>query len=278
MKVKKFTFIYFFFSILAAGTIFSSFSSNPPNGRTGAPGDGLCTDCHAPGNPLGLDGEFTLTGFPTEINPGETYSISVVVRNNNGLAQRNGFQAVVLNGANNNIGDLTTSGGNPTTETDPGSGREYVEHRPAIDFANGEVNWTFDWTAPEDNVGAEVTLYIASIVGSGSSGNGEDLFIQDNFTATIQEVSSTNNLEAFATIDVYPNPANQFFTLKLDGPVNEKVSIRLMTVTGQLVYAQTDLSLNSTTEISVADLSRGIYFLQINGATATTTRRIVVAK
>ncbi len=277
MKVKKFTFIYFMFSILAAGTLFTAFSSNPPNGRTGAPGDGLCTDCHAPGNPLGLNGEFTLTGFPTEISPGETYTISVVVRNNNGLAQRNGFQAVVLDGANNNIGDLTTSGGNPTTETEPGSGREYVEHRPAIDFANNEVNWTFDWTAPEGSVGEEVTLYIASIVGSGSAGNGEDLFIQNNFSATIQEISSTNNLEGIAKIDVFPNPANQFFTLKLDGPVTEKVNIRLMTVTGQLVYVKADLSLNSTTEIPVADLSRGIYFLQIDGATASTTRRVVVA-
>jgi len=276
MKIKKFTFIYFLFSILAAGTIFTSFSSNPPNGRTGAPGDGLCTDCHNPSNPLGLDGEFSLTGFPTEISPGETYSISVVVRNNNGLAQRNGFQAVVLDAENNNIGDLTTSGGNPTTETNAGNGREYVEHRPAINFENNEVNWTFDWTAPDENVGEDVTLYVASIVGSGSAGNSEDLFIQDDFTATIQEISSTRNLEGIAKIDIFPNPANEFFTLKLDGPVSEKVNIRLMTVTGQLVYVQTDLSLNSTTEISVADLSRGVYFLQINGETAATTRRVVV--
>lgn len=277
MQFKKFTFIYFMFGVLAVGTLFTAFSSNPPNGRTGAPGDGLCTDCHSPGNPLGLDGEFSLSGFPAVINPGETYSISVVVRNNNGMAQRNGFQAVVLNEANNNIGDLTTSGGNPTTETD-GNGREYVEHRPAIDFANNEVNWTFDWTAPENNIGEEVTLYVGSIVGSGTAGNGQDLFIQDNFSATIQEVTSTDDLEGMAKIDVFPNPASQFFTLKLDGPANEKVNIRLMNVTGQMVYAQMDLPLRSTTEIPVADLPRGMYFLEIKGATASTTRRIIVAE
>jgi len=261
MKFKKFTFIYFLFTILAAGTIFTSFSNNPPNGRTGAPGDGMCTDCHSPGNPLGLDGEFSLSGFPTEINPGETYSISVVVRNNNGLAQRNGFQAVVLDGANNNIGDLTTNGGNPATETDA-NGREYVEHRPAIDFASNEVNWTFNWTAPDDSAGEDVTLYIGSIVGNGG-GSGQDLFIQDNFTAKIQEVSSTNNLEGIAKIDVFPNPTSEVFTLILDGPVNEKVSIRLMTATGQLAYAQTDLSLNSTTEISVAEAELKIIWKKI---------------
>jgi len=64
MKFKKFTLIYFFLGILGIGTILS-FSTNPPNAHTGAPGDGVCTECHNPSNPLGLDGEFSLTGFPT---------------------------------------------------------------------------------------------------------------------------------------------------------------------------------------------------------------------
>ncbi|GEM_PF-805709 len=276
MKPKKITLIYFFFTILAVGTIFMSFSSNPPNGRTGAPGDGLCSDCHNQSNPLGLDGELSMTGFPTVINPGETYSISVVVRNNNGLAQRNGFQAVILDGDNNNIGDITTTGGNPTTETDSGTGREYVEHRPAIDFANNEVNWTFNWAAPDGMVGEDVTLYIASIVGNGSNGNSNDLFIQDNFTATIENTVSTNDLAAIAKIDVFPNPAKEFFTLQLEGPVSETVNIRLMSATGQMVYSQIDLSLASRTEIPVADLPSGIYFLQLNSETASTVRRVVV--
>ncbi len=276
MRFQKFTFIYLLLSILAVGAFFS-FSSNPPNGRSGAPGDGLCTDCHSPSNPLGLDGELTLTGFPTAVAPGQTYSISVVVRNDNGIAQRNGFQAVILDESNNNIGDITTSGGNPTTETS-GNGREYVEHNPAIDFADNEVEWTFDWTAPDGNVGEEVTLYIASIVGNGGSGNSNDLFLQDNFTTIIDEAVATDDLEGIAKINVFPNPARDFFTLELEGPISENVNIRLMSATGQLVYVQKDLSLTSKTEIPVANLADGIYFLQINGETATTVRRVVVAK
>ena len=275
MKFNKFTIIYFFFGMLGIGTILS-FSSNPPNAHTGAPGDGVCTECHNPSNPLGLDGEFSLTGFPTAINPGETYSISVVVRNNNGLAQRNGFQAVILDGSANNIGDITTTGGNPATETDS-NGREYVEHRPAIDFVNNEVNWTFSWTAPNDAViGEEVTLYVGSIVGSGTAGNSNDLFISDNFTGIVEEAVSTNDLETVAKVDVFPNPTTDFFTLQLEGEVSDNVNVRLLTSTGQMVYTQTDLSLNSTTEIPVTNLSAGIYFLQINSETATTVRRVMI--
>ena len=62
MKFKKFTFIYFLLGVLIVGTIMS-FSTNPPIGRTGAPGDGACTDCHNPSNPLGLNGEFSLLKF-----------------------------------------------------------------------------------------------------------------------------------------------------------------------------------------------------------------------
>jgi len=277
MKTKKFTLVYFLFCVLGAGTILMSFSSNPPNGRTGAPGDGLCTDCHNNSNPLGLDGELSLSGFPTVVNPGETYSISVVVRNDNGMAQRNGFQAVVLDGANNNIGDLTVDGGNPSTVTDA-NGREYVGHNPAINFADNEVNWTFDWTAPDGMVGEDVTLYVASIIGSGTAGNGQDLYIEDNFTAEIQEVVATNDLESIAKVGVFPNPAKEFFTLQLEGPVSDRVNIRLVTATGQSVYTQTDLSLNSSTEIPVANLSGGIYFLQINNENAATVRRVVVMK
>lgn len=275
MKTKKFTLIYLFFTILAVGTMFMSFSSNPPDGRTGAPGEGACTDCHSPGNPLGLNGEFSVTGFPTDITPGETYTISVVVRNNNGMAQRNGFQAVILDSNNNNIGDISTTGGNPATET-ASNGREYVEHRPAIDFANNEVNWTFNWAAPEGMAGEEVTLYLASIIGNGANGNSNDLSIQENFTGTISNAVGTDDLEAVAKVDIFPNPAKDFFTLQLEGPINEKVNVRLMSATGQLVYAQVDLSLDSTTEIPVADLPSGIYFLQLNSETASTVRRVVV--
>jgi len=83
-------------------------------------------------------------------------------------------------------------------------------------------------------------------------------------------------LETVAKIDVFPNPASEFFTLELEGLVSENVNVRLLTPTGQMVYSQTDLSLNSTTEIPVANLSAGIYFLQINSETATTIRRVMI--
>ena len=70
-----------------------AFSANPPNARTGAPGEGLCTDCHSPGS---QSGSVFISGVPATILPGETYSVSVTSVTTSG-SNKAGFQVVVLN-------------------------------------------------------------------------------------------------------------------------------------------------------------------------------------
>ena len=53
-----------------------AFSSNPPTGRSGAPGDGNCTDCHG-GSGGGFAGNVTLAGLPDQIEPNTTYSLTL---------------------------------------------------------------------------------------------------------------------------------------------------------------------------------------------------------
>jgi len=274
MQSKKFTLIYCLFIILLGGAFLTSFSSDPPPGRSGAPGDGLCTDCHATGNPLGLDGELTIDGFPEDITPGETYTITITARNENGLAQRNGFQAVILDSDDNNSGDIIASG-NPDTETF--NGREYVEHRPAVDFVDNMVSWDFDWVAPDDAMGEQVTLYVASIIGSGTNGNGSDLLVQESSTATIMITSATHDLKELANISVFPNPATEQFTVEIEGTINGAVDLNLVSVTGKSVYHQQHSVLNnSRIEVPVAGLAAGIYFLNIKSADEVVTKRVVV--
>lgn len=274
MQSKKITLLYFLFPMLFAGAFLSSFSSDPPNAKTGAPGEGHCTDCHATGNPLGLDGSLTIEGFPSDITPGETYPITIIARNDNGLAQRNGFQAVFLDGDDNNSGDIIASGTNPTTDSE--NGREYVEHRPAINFMDNMVAWSFDWVAPEE-VGAEVTLYVASIIGSGNSGNGNDLLVEESSTATIMAPTATHDLIGLKDVTVYPNPVSDYLTIELNGPANAAIDLNLVSLTGQSVYQQQNaMSGADRLEIPVAGLSAGIYFLNVITEGNNLTKRVVV--
>ena len=163
---------------------FLGWSGNPPDGRTGAPGDGLCTDCHTPGNPNGYDGGITIQNFPSTINAGQTYNLTALVSNPNGLASVAGFQAVVLDSGNQNAGDIVAPG-NPSSTT-TGNGREYVEHNPSLAFpGSNQVTWNFDWTAPSGPNGENITIYAAGNIASGSNGNSEDLIVTTSASGTL---------------------------------------------------------------------------------------------
>ena len=185
MTNSKISSIKVLFCAVLFSTLFISFSSNPPIGRSGAPGDGLCSDCHTGSNPLGFDGGITIQNFPSTIVGGQTYSLSATVSNPNGLASLAGFQAVVLDDSDMNIGDLMVSGSNPITDTNT-NGREYVEHNPAQPFsALNEVVWNFDWVAPNGPNGTPITIYAAGNIASGSNGNQNDFIVTTTASGTL---------------------------------------------------------------------------------------------
>jgi len=157
-------------ALIAMAVIFLANFNNPPNRRTGAPGDtGTCAGCHSGTNPNGYDGSLAIEGFPTSILPGTTYSLTARLSNPNGLANRGGFQAVVLNETSGNVnsGNIIATAGNPSTIFS--GGREYVEHSPGKSFPpNNEITWDFDWVAPMSADGSIIKAYSAAVIGNGS--------------------------------------------------------------------------------------------------------------
>ncbi len=167
--MKKLKTVYSIFLLFFVAALFLNNSSNPPNGRTGAPGESTCSSCHNQnGN---FDGILNISGLPSNIQPNTTYPISVTVNVTSGAPVRAGFQLVALDGNDNTIGTLTPSGSNTTTQSS--GGRTYVEHNPAKNFNGGMVTYTFDWDAPASAAGNSVTFYSAALMGNGSGTNGD---------------------------------------------------------------------------------------------------------
>ena len=154
-----------------------AFSANPPDGRTGAPGDGLCSDCHSSGS---QSGNVMITGVPTDIVPGQTYSINVIstTATNSVLG---GFQMVALhNDGNVNAGAMSNPSASSTV-TAAGNGRTYHEHQPAQGFGGGTmVSWSVDWTAPMTGPDGNITFYAASVLANGNGSNGGDGVVTTN--------------------------------------------------------------------------------------------------
>lgn len=152
-------------------TLILAFSSAPPNGRTGAPGDGLCTNCH--GNTASFDGDITISGIPNNPVPNTTYTVRVDIDVTTGNPVRGGFQLVALDNTNDNQAGTWTNPDNDT-RISMGGGRQYVGHSPAQNFGGGStVSYEADWTAP--NINDDITIYVASILGNGSGSNGDRL-------------------------------------------------------------------------------------------------------
>ena len=169
MKIKIDS-IYLLFIVAAIGYFSIARSANPPNGRTGAPGDGLCLDCHSGG--ASLDGDVSITGLPATIMPSTTYRITVTTTNPNGMAARAGFQLVALDGGNLNAGTMSNPGA--SSDTEDSGGRTYFEHRPAVNFpASNEVSWEVDWLSPASPGGETITFYTAGLIANGGGATGD---------------------------------------------------------------------------------------------------------
>lgn len=140
-------------------------SGGSPGGKTGAPGEGNCTGCHA-GSTLDGTSENVLIvtsggNVVTDYIPGATHQVSLTMSSN---PPKKGFQAIVLDSNNDMMGDFNAGSG--TSISSQGS-KKYANHTSSSN-TNATTTWTWDWIAPASAVGP-ATFYVAS---NSANGNG----------------------------------------------------------------------------------------------------------
>jgi len=73
---------------------------------------------------------------------------------------------------------------------------------------------------------------------------------------------------------VYPNPASSSFSIP--NPAHEMVRLELFSISGKLVYANTDNS--KTMVVSTVDCTPGIYLLRAQSTSTQYTAKVVIEK
>ncbi|MBI3652298.1 MAG: hypothetical protein HY231_14850 [Acidobacteria bacterium] len=171
-----------------------AFSSGPPGGNTGAPGDLTCavSGCHG-GTPNSGPGQFTITGLPARYDPGMTYQVTVSHSTTDTTRLRWGFQLTVLNASNAKAGELANNSGLTTILDNDGrdGNRQYIEHNLSGTFAgqsNG-ASWTLNWTAPAANIGP-ITFYAAGNQANNNNNNTGDQIYTTSLTINPPAASS----------------------------------------------------------------------------------------
>lgn len=190
-------------TILTATSITIAFSSGPPDGVTGGPGEGLCTQCHLsnPANVAG--GSLTLT-VPASYLPGDTLTIDIDLQRPG--QSRWGFEITALDASNAKVGTLLVVDAARTQKSAPL--REYIKHTTAgtdagtLDAAPG---WSVRWASPATNAGT-ITFYAA---GNAANNNG---FSSGDFIYTASAattplivaccVGTTGNVDGVGNVDI----------------------------------------------------------------------------
>lgn len=146
------------------------YSSGPPNGLTGAPGELTCALCHGDGSLNTGGGRFRL--FPAErlYAPGDTLTVTVAIEQ---LGQRRwGFELTAVDHDGQSAGTLLVTDAARTQVARGLDGRQYLKHtgtgtdEGVLDRAPG---WAFQWIAPPAGTGS-LTFYAT---GNAANGDGQ---------------------------------------------------------------------------------------------------------
>ncbi len=190
-----------------------AYSSGPPAGFTGAPGEFTCAECHVPESQG--SGQITLT-VPTNYVPGQTYQIAVHHFNSDPSRIRWGFELTAMDDGAVKAGDLQSTDNltQVLNNQGPGGLRQYIEHTSLGTFFNqtGGATWTFNWTAPSTDVG-RVTFYVA-----GNQANGDGNTSGDFIHFTFAESFPVSDFTVSAT------PASQNVLQGGNAPYNVTVT------------------------------------------------------
>jgi len=247
---------YAFFTLVSALLVLVSYSANPPDGMTGAPGDSLCIECHIPVN-TPINGEISVDGFPSSITPGQTYALTISNRNTTGDAVKGGFQMTILGPFNTRAGNMAKPSDNSTV-TNTLAGRQYFEHNPALAYPDSNViKWTVEWTAPELAAGSTITWYAAGNVANGDFDNTGDRIVTANGKGSIV-LAATNEITQQQP-SLYPNPGTgNLYIVLADGTHPDGTGV-FYSLTGQYLGE----SVIQQGSFNAPELPAGVYVVVI---------------
>lgn len=302
--MKKTTLTIYLLFISAIGMIsFSVINTDSPHSvmksmggppyNTNAPGEKTCSGiegaspCHSGGIPdnTGPATCSIISSGGTMYVPGQTYTITPTITH--ATRMRFGFQLTARRASNNaNTGNLTV----PIADTAnmwtqfPGYGScqtcEFIMHKKvATYFLSTTGSWSFTWTAPSSNVG-NIKMYACFNAANNDNAETGDEIYYTTLTLT-PSATGVNEQNIFASsITISPNPAQDFFNLKMDLEEQGKISADLYSVDGKLIrkcFEKYVYSGKFNEKIVLNQIiPQGIYFLKISTGEKIAVKKIIL--
>ena len=188
--------------------------------------------------------------------------------NANGLTiapGRNGFYGN-SNGFHETVIDLTNFIGQDL----------YFRFRMAADDnPTSNAGWYIDDISLIDLVMTPNTAYTTNDQNNNSSGE-----VAEGGTIIMPFVSSTDNLAPELSVDVFPNPTDDVFNIRLGEEQTGQLQIRVLGTDGRVYLEQQvkNVQVGQTLQVNIEDLAAGVYFIELKMDEGTATRKLIVQK
>lgn len=144
-------------AVIVVPLVLWSFPSNPPLGKTGAPGEGSCADCHGGGPGGGSIKVTSATG--TTYHPGTKKAFVVTITDP--TATEWGYEMTAVQATHPTVGEGVFTKGDNNSGVRSQNGKSYAAQVNDQSGKTKKVTFKVYWTPPKTNVG-NVTLYFAS--------------------------------------------------------------------------------------------------------------------
>ncbi len=237
------------------------YPTGSPGGKTGSPGDGgsNCTGCHS-GSAQQGSGWITSNIPAGGYVPGQTYTITAT-GTHTGVGKF-GFETTAEDLAGVKEGTITITDASQTQLANAGKS---ITHTVNGTTPSGDSkSWSFDWTAPASGTGV-ISFYGAFNAANGNGNNTGDVIYLSSYSVSEASTGIGDNIAGIVDVKVFPNPFTTYIVVELGSMKDEAREIRLVSLTGAVVYAEKVSNQVSAKiyRISTGDLSNGVYHLGV---------------
>ncbi len=129
----------------------------------------------------------------------------------------------------------------------------------------GTVEWVQNWEG-------SATIKVKGINDCGDGDFSEEFSVMCSICTGINEISENANIQ------VYPNPNNGNFTIKLELEEKEAINFKIFSALNKVVFEEKSLAIESdySKTINLSMFASGIYYLQITGENTSLVKKIII--
>ncbi|MGV3631469.1 MAG: choice-of-anchor V domain-containing protein [Bacteroidota bacterium] len=253
--------------------------SGAPAGKTGAPGENSCTECHSGSvqsgtnfnNVMLFDEDNILV---TEYTPGSTYNVLVTV---NSTAAKKGFEATARVSSNNTTaGTMASVAGSTQIRTGSGS-KKFATH---INSSTGaQSGWAFTWTAPATDVGNVIFYVATNVTNNNESSSGDVIRTSQHAYSAVDNAGIKE--AAKAPFSAVFHAGKQAIQLSLEAKQGSVYSLNIVDMTGKSVLFKrfSGLEGDSKEEIFLPEsVKEGMYVLHFFEDNNSFAQKIYISK